>query len=81
MSQNVKINLTRGLTGREYLAYTADMEDTTMEKTYKLTIRITPDDQRKLAAQAGPHGSLSSVVRWLIATLPSVGVVGKARRQ
>lgn len=40
-----------------------------MEKTYKLTIRITPDDQRKLRQIAGPHGSLSSVVRSLIAKI------------
>lgn len=38
-----------------------------MNKTYKLALRITDADLRKLLAYAGPHGSVSSVVRLFIA--------------
>ena len=38
-----------------------------MNKTYKLALRITEAERRKLLTYAGPHGSVSSVVRLFIA--------------
>jgi hypothetical protein len=39
---------------------------TTPTKTTRLNLRVTAVQRGKLAEAAGPHGSLSSVVRMLI---------------
>jgi hypothetical protein len=49
------------------MAYTPDMEGyMEAQKTTRLDMRITAVLRGKLAEEAGPHGSLSGVARWII---------------
>ena len=44
------------------------MKDNGEAKTEVLTVRVTPTQALKLKREAGPHGSVSSVIRSILAT-------------
>lgn len=62
------------------MPYIDDTEELVMNKNYKLALRITEADRKKLASAAGPHGSVSSVVRMLIARFQYAEKVLKVTR-